>query len=74
MFGRSVASVLITDVVNLVYAPNSTSYATLFIDMFSFVMMPIIGGVMMTSIDLQYNKDPKTYSYAKIDKLGLYSS
>ena len=36
--------------------------------------MPIIGGVMMTSVSYNYDNDPKTFDYANIDKLGLYSS
>ena len=65
---------LLTDIFNLVYAPNSTSWITLGFDVFQFMLMPIVGGVMMTSVTYNYDNEPKTFAYANIDKLKLYSS
>ena len=36
--------------------------------------MPIIGGVLMTSVSYNYEKDPKTYVNADITKNVMYSS
>ena len=63
-----------TDLLNLIVAPNSTSYIALFLDLFNFMLMPIVGGLLMTNVNLSYQDDPVTYQLAEISKNEMYSS
>ncbi len=55
LFGRNIASVLLTDIINCFYAPEMASYVALAIDGVLFLIMPTIGGILMTSVN--YNFD-----------------
>ena len=68
------ASVFITDLINLIVAPNATSWAALFFDFFNFLLMPVVGGVLMTSVNYNYERDPMTFVNADISKGVMYSS
>ena len=72
--GRSLLSVFLTDIINVVTAPGAVSYAALIFDMFNFLFMPIVGGVMMSSVTYNYDLDAITYANAKLSKSDMYSS
>ena len=55
ILGRSLASVFITDIINIVTNPGTTSWTALLFDLFNFLFMPIVGGVMMASTSYQYD-------------------
>ena len=55
LFGRNIASVLLTDIINCFYAPEMASYIALAIDGVLFLIMPTMGGILMTSVN--YNFD-----------------
>ena len=72
--GRSLISVFITDVINIVTAPGATSWTALIFDLFNFLLMPIVGGLMMASTTYNYDLDTITYHNAKISKADMYGS
>ena len=74
ILGRSLASVFITDIINIVTNPGTTSWTALLFDLFNFLFMPIVGGVMMASTSYQYDQDPITYHNAEITKADMYAS
>ena len=74
MAGRSLLSVFLTDIINVVTAPGAVSYASLLFDLFNFVFMPIVGGLMMSSVEYNYDLDAVTYRNAQITKADMYAS
>ena len=64
----------LTDLINLIVAPNATSWAALFFDFFNFMIMPVFGGVLMTSVNYNYERDPQTFVNAEITKTQMYGS
>ena len=72
--GRSLLSVFLTDIINVVTAPGAVSYASLLFDLFNFVFMPIVGGLMMSSVEYNYDLDAVTYRNAKLTKADMYAS
>ena len=72
--GRSLLSVFLTDIINVVTAPGAVSYAALLFDLFNFVFMPIVGGVLMSSVTYNYDIDAVTYRNAKLTKSDMYAS
>ena len=50
------------------------NFIALFVDLGMFIMMPILGGITMTSVEYNFDKDPITFSNADLSKLDLYSS
>ena len=72
--GRSLLSVFLTDIINVVTAPGAVSYASLLFDLFNFVFMPIMGGLMMSSVEYNYDLDAVTYRNAKLTKADMYAS
>ena len=62
--GRSLLSVFMTDIINVITAPGAVSYAALLFDLFNFLFMPIVGGVMMSSVTYNYDLDSVTYRNA----------
>ena len=74
LVGRNVASVLFTDVINLVAAPGAVSYTAFFFDLFNFFFMPMMGGLMMSSVTYHYENDYITYQNANIGKGSMYTS
>ena len=67
-------SVFLTDIINVVTAPGAVSYAALLFDLFNFVAMPIVGGLMMSSVEYNYDLDAVTYRNAKLTKADMYAS
>ena len=41
---------------------------------FNFVFMPIMGGLMMSSVEYNYDLDAVTYTNAKLSKADMYAS
>ena len=74
ILGRTMASVLITDLVNIFMAPGATSYLALIFDLFNFIFIPVTGGFIMTSVEYNYEKDPITFNNAKISKQLMYAN
>ena len=72
--GRNIGSVFLTDIINIFVKPSSTSFIALFFDLFSFVIMPIVGGIMMASTTYNYDLDAVTYQNAEISKGNMYGS
>ena len=72
--GRSLLSVFLTDIVNVVTAPGAVSYAALLFDVFNFIFMPIVGGLMMASVTYNYDLDAVTYRNASLTKADMYAS
>ena len=72
--GRSLVSVFLTDIVNIVTAPGATSWTALIFDLFNFLFMPIVGGIMMASTTYNYDLDTITYRNAKLTKADMYGS
>ena len=50
------------------------SLVAIFFDVFNFVFMPIMGGLVMASVSYNYDKDYITYQHAKMDKTDMYAS
>ena len=72
--GRNLMSVFLTDIINLVAAPGMTSWFALFFDLFNFAFMPIVGGLVLTSVTYNYDLDQVTYANAAISKADMYAS
>ena len=72
--GRNLMSVFLTDIINLVAAPGMTSWFALFFDLFNFMFMPIVGGLVLTSVTYNYDLDQTTYANAAISKADMYAS
>ena len=72
--GRNLMSVFLTDLINVVTAPGATSFVALFFDLFNFIFMPIIGGLMMSSVTYNYDLDATTYRNANLSKADMYAS
>ena len=51
-----------------------TSYVALITDLFIFAVMPTIGGILMTSVNHNFDMDPITYVNADITKADMYAS
>ena len=64
VLGRNIGSVFITDIINVFVKPGSTSFIALFLDLISFILMPIIGGISMASTTYNYALDAITYENA----------
>ena len=58
----------------MVTNPGSASFIQLLFDLFSFIFLPITGGLMMTSIAYNYDLDAVTYRNAEITKADMYAS
>ena len=54
--------------------PWAVSYAALIFDLFNFLAMPIVGGLMMASVEYNYDLDAVTYRNAKLSKADMYAS
>ena len=74
IIGRNVGSVFLTDIINIFVKPNSVSFIALFVDLIAFIIMPILGGFMMSSTTYNYDLDYKTYQNADISKADMYAS
>jgi len=66
--------VILTDIINLFYAPNWISVKALFIDFGMIVFTPMIGGGVNASVSVNYESDILTYNHAELDKEYLYGS
>ena len=58
----------------MVLAPGSNSFVALFFDLFNFVLMPIVGGLVLASVTYNYDLDATTYKNAEITKADMYAS
>ena len=67
-------AVLLNDILNLFANPGSQSVAILLTDLGNFIMMPMIGGLMLTSVTYNFDVDPVTYHNAQMTKADMYSS
>ncbi len=65
---------ILTDIINLFYAPNWISVGALFIDLGQIVFTPMIGGAVNASVNVNYESDILTYQHASLDKEYLYGS
>ena len=74
VIGRNLLSVFLTDLINIIVAPGTTSYVALLFDLFNFIAMPITGGIMMASVTYNYDLDPITYKNAEMSRADMYAS
>ena len=74
IIGENLISVLLTDLINIVYSPSWASVAAVFVDLSAFFMMPMLGGFVNSSVFANYIDDPLTYQHAGLDKDLLYGS
>ena len=74
VIGRNLLSVLITDIINIVYAPGWVSLVSFFVDISNFMITPMLGGIVNASVYVNYQHDPLTYQHAGLDKDYLYGS
>ena len=74
LVGRNFISVILTDLINVLVAPGTASFVALFFDLFNFVAMPIVGGLVLSSVSYNYDQDAITYKNAEITKADMYAS
>ena len=57
-------SVLLTDLINMLIDPTWPNIFQLFIDLFHFMGVPILGGIFAANSKVDYEKDPNSFQLA----------
>ena len=65
---------MLTDLINILYAPSWASVFAVFVDLSAFFTMPLLGGYVSSMVFANYIEDPLTYQHAGLDKELLYGS
>ena len=65
---------MLTDLINILYAPSWASVFAVFVDLSVFFTMPLLGGYVSSMVFANYIEDPLTYQHAGLDKELLYGS
>jgi hypothetical protein len=66
--------VILTDLINIIYAPSWASVVAVFVDLSAFFTMPLLGGYVSSMVFANYLEDPLTYQHAGLDMNLLYGS
>ena len=74
MLGRTLLSLIVTDVINCFYKPSWTSIVSVFIDTSNFFIFPLMGGFVNSSVIVNYSLNAPTYEHANLDTNYLYDS
>ena len=65
--GDNLISVVLTDLINIIYAPSWASVVAVFVDLSAFFTMPLLGGYVSSMVFANYIEDPLTYQHAGLD-------
>jgi hypothetical protein len=61
IIGDNLISVILTDLINIIYSPSWISVVAVFVDLSAFFMMPLMGGYVSSTVFANYIDDPLTY-------------
>ena len=67
-------SVLLTDIFNIFLSPSWATLIATFVDLSSFLVLPMVGGFVNSNVFYNYEKDPLTFEHAELNQDYLYAS
>ena len=65
---------LLTDIVNMIIDPVWPNIFQFFIDLFHFLGIPLLGGIMACQATIDYEKDTLSYELANMSKTNIYAT
>ena len=65
---------LITDIVNMIIDPVWANIFQFFVDLFHFLGVPLLGGIMAAQATIDFEKDQKSYELANMTKNSIYAT